>query len=88
VWVKDEGKGIKPENLQKVFQRFFQELWDENKPPGTGLGLSITRQLVEEHGGRIWAESPEGQGAHMYFYLPVTHDGNELAEVKNQVSAE
>jgi len=88
VWVKDEGKGINPENLQKVFQRFFQELWDENKPPGTGLGLSITRQLVEEHGGRIWAESPEGQGAHMYFYLPVTHDGNELAEVKNQVSAE
>lgn len=63
VWGKDEGKGIEKANADKIFERFFQELWDENKPPGTGLGLAITRQLVEEHGGDIWAESPEGEGA-------------------------
>lgn len=75
VWVKDEGKGINAENLKKIFQRFFQEMWDENKPPGTGLGLSITRQLVEEHGGEIWAESPPGEGAHFYFSLPFEQKG-------------
>ncbi|MCF7805820.1 MAG: response regulator [Candidatus Marinimicrobia bacterium] len=71
VWVKDEGKGIAKENVDKVFERFYQELWDENKPPGTGLGLAITRQLVEEHGGEIWAESPDDAGAHFYLKIPV-----------------
>ncbi len=88
VWVKDEGKGIKEENLDKIFQRFFQELWDENKPPGTGLGLSITRQLVEEHGGRIWAESPDGQGAHMYFYLPATRPSHDQTDAGKEVTLE
>ena len=82
VWVKDEGTGISKENLQKVFERFFQELWDENKPPGTGLGLAISQQLVEEHGGEIWVESPGDEGAHFYFSIPVraTFDAEDQEE--------
>lgn len=66
-WVRDNGPGIPPEYLDKIFQLFEQ--LDRTKE-GTGAGLAICRRIVEEHGGRIWAESQVGQGATFYFTLP------------------
>ncbi len=59
--VTDSGKGIAPEHLDQIFDRFFRER-NENEVTGTGIGLSITRQLVQLHGGQISASSPEEGG--------------------------
>ena len=71
--VSDTGKGIKQENLKRIFSRFFR-VEDEDaavqKQAGTGLGLAISKQIVEEHGGRIWAESEYGMGSTFSFCLP------------------
>jgi signal transduction histidine kinase len=69
VLISDTGKGIAPENLEKIFDVFYQE--DDHmtrKYGGLGLGLSIARELVNLHGGRIWAES-EGMGKGSTFYV-------------------
>jgi signal transduction histidine kinase len=68
VAVKDEGSGISPGNLNRLFQPF--ERFRENVS-GTGIGLTICKRLVEAHGGRIWAESESGVGSTFFFTLPV-----------------
>lgn len=66
--VSDQGQGILPENLERVFQRFYQE---KTRHLGAGIGLAICKAIVEDHGGRIWAESAgRGQGATIRFALP------------------
>jgi PAS domain S-box-containing protein len=60
--VKDHGKGIAPEDRDRVFERFERAVSSRNYS-GFGLGLWITRQLVDAHGGRIWVESEAGAGA-------------------------
>ncbi len=70
--VKDTGRGIKKENLRKVFEPFQQE--DDSiakQYGGTGLGLALSREIVRLHGGIIWAESSEGRGARFTFVLPL-----------------
>lgn len=72
--VQDSGIGIDPEDLPHVFDKFFQAHQQaEGARVGTGLGLAITKQLVELHGGRIWAESTPGQGSRFFFTLPRAH---------------
>jgi signal transduction histidine kinase len=68
LWVEDEGPGIKPEDLPRLFERFWRA---DNAPAGgTGLGLSIARWIVEQHNGSIGAENkPEG-GARFWAQLP------------------
>ncbi len=71
VSVADNGVGIAPEHLNRLFEKFFRvksPLGD--KVRGTGLGLPVCRTIVESHGGRIWAESELGKGTSMYFTLP------------------
>ena len=68
--VSDTGEGIPADDLERIFERFYKA--DRARSGGgTGLGLSISRHLVEAHGGRIWAESTEGQGSTFYFTIPV-----------------
>ena len=71
VSVVDHGLGIAPEDLSRLFQRYERIGSDGHKIGGTGLGLVITRQIVEMHGGRIWADSRPGAGSEFHFTIPV-----------------
>ncbi|MBW4497383.1 MAG: PAS domain S-box protein [Oscillatoria princeps RMCB-10] len=70
--VKDQGRGIPADKLESVFERFQQvDASDARDKGGTGLGLAICRTIVQQHGGRIWAESVLGEGSTFYLSLPV-----------------
>ena len=69
--VADRGAGIPAAFRERVFQRFAQaDGADSRRKGGTGLGLSICKSIVEEHGGRIWFDSVEGEGTTFYVALP------------------
>jgi PAS domain S-box-containing protein len=69
--IHDEGRGIPPDKLEAIFERFQQvDASDSRTMGGTGLGLAICRSIVVQHGGRIWATSPPHQGATFHFTLP------------------
>lgn len=67
--VSDNGVGIAPEYLEKVFQP-FQRLPEARRVPGTGMGLAIVRKIIEYHAGRVWVESTPGEGSTFFFTLP------------------
>ncbi len=69
--VADTGAGISPENLEKVFDRLYQENNAVSNRQGLGLGLAICKELADRHGGRIWAESTLGKGSQFSVLLPV-----------------
>jgi signal transduction histidine kinase len=69
--VADQGIGLAPEHLNRLFEKFFRaKSLLGHHVVGSGLGLPISRTIVEKHGGRIWAESQLGQGTTLYFTLP------------------
>jgi signal transduction histidine kinase/DNA-binding NarL/FixJ family response regulator len=69
--VRDRGRGIPASKLEAVFERFQQvDAGDARQKGGTGLGLAICREIVGQHGGRIWAESTVGQGSTFHVLLP------------------
>jgi two-component system, OmpR family, phosphate regulon sensor histidine kinase PhoR len=68
--VCDNGAGIPASELERIFERFYKAS-RARSGSGTGLGLSISRHLVEAHGGKIRAESKEGQGSTFYFTIPI-----------------
>jgi signal transduction histidine kinase len=61
IWVQDSGPGILPEDLPHIFERFYRGR--NATGPGSGLGLSIVSSLVQAHGGKVWAENEQDQGA-------------------------
>ncbi|WP_066506237.1 sensor histidine kinase [Abyssisolibacter fermentans] len=70
VEIKDNGKGISQENLSLIFDRFYRADKSRNTSVvGSGLGLAISKQIVEKHGGKIWAESKENIGTSIFFSL-------------------
>jgi signal transduction histidine kinase len=81
VSVADQGVGLTPEHLNRLFEKFFRAKSSFGRHVvGSGLGLPISRTIVESHGGRIWAESQMGEGTTLYFTLPLEGLSQELAE--------
>lgn len=74
--IEDQGKGIAADTLEGIFDRFQQgDASDTRALGGTGLGLALCRSIVEQHGGKIWAESTLGKGSRFLFTLPSPPDG-------------
>jgi two-component system OmpR family sensor kinase/two-component system sensor histidine kinase BaeS len=78
VSVSDSGPGIPADDLPYVFERFWRGDKSRTRSSGgTGLGLAIAKQLIEAHGGRIWAESAPGRGATFHFALSLQPSTND-----------
>ena len=79
--VEDQGRGIPPEKLEHIFDRFQQgDASDSRALGGTGLGLALCRSIVEQLGGRIWAESTLGKGSRFLFTLPAAERAPEQSK--------
>ncbi len=71
ICVQDDGPGIPPEALERVFERFYRvDKARSREQGGTGLGLAIVKHIVLSHGGKVWAKSEPGKGAALFFTLP------------------
>jgi signal transduction histidine kinase len=80
VSVRDQGPGIPEGELEKIFEKFVQSSATTTGAGGTGLGLAICRQIVKDHGGRIWARNaPEG-GALFQFWIQRTRSAGDTHE--------
>ena len=80
VAVEDDGEGIPPESVEKVFERFFRvDKARSRETGGTGLGLAIVKHIVHSHGGKVRLESRIGQGARFILSLPLAAESGEAA---------
>jgi len=74
VSVSDQGIGIPKDQLEQIFERFYQIDGSATRRfEGVGLGLAIAKQIVQAHGGKIWVESQLGERSVFYFTLPKAH---------------
>jgi len=73
--VHNEGTALSPVQLEQIFEPFYRTPDAEDSPiKGWGLGLAISKEIVERHGGQIWAESAEGKGITFFVKLPISQD--------------
>jgi PAS domain S-box-containing protein len=80
--VQDTGIGMSPDEMERVFERFFRTDRARSEAPGTGLGLEITRRIVELHGGKISLESEVNHGSTFRVFLPQKIDEGNLLELE------
>ena len=72
VWVQDNGPGIPPDSVERIFERFYRmDRARSRDQGGTGLGLAIVKHIVLAHRGKVWVESKQGDGAKFVFILPI-----------------
>jgi signal transduction histidine kinase len=83
--VADTGRGIEPDRLEVVFDRFYQEEGALRRSAGgTGLGLAICRQIITGLGGEIWAESAgKDQGTQFHFTVPIAPGADDVKKPKS-----
>ncbi|HTD76796.1 MAG TPA: ATP-binding protein [Chloroflexota bacterium] len=79
VWVKDTGKGIAADRLERIFEPFVSGQGSDSRKTGVGLGLAITRRLVALHGGTLGVESEPGRGSTFHVRLPLSTAEGESA---------
>jgi signal transduction histidine kinase len=72
-WVRDEGGGVRPEERDRIFERFYRGVAGHRLSEGAGLGLSIVKAIAEAHGGRVELESEPGVGSTFTIVVPVTY---------------
>jgi signal transduction histidine kinase len=78
VRVSDTGVGIPPEEIDRIFDKFYQSPHHQGQQErGTGLGLAIARHIVAAHGGRLWVESQLAKGSTFILLLPAPDDAHE-----------
>lgn len=80
ICVRDNGIGINPEDIDRVFL-IFQRLHRGEQYNGSGIGLALCKKIVERHGGKLWAESQPGVGSSFYFSLPVPESEGQLSPI-------
>jgi signal transduction histidine kinase len=86
IWVADQGIGMTPDTMQKIFTKFYRADNKETRQiGGTGLGLALVKDLVEAHHGRVWMESEPGWGSTFFFTIPRAEPETEK-ELSMQVS--
>lgn len=79
--VTDQGRGIPADKLDMIFEQFQQvDVSDSQKKGGTGLGLAICKNIVQQHGGKIWVDSRIGHGSTFYVSLPIRDQGSEIGD--------
>lgn len=84
VEIKDNGRGISKADLPHIFERMYRADASRNSATGgSGIGLAIVKKIIEDHGGRIWAESKEGAGTMMCFVLRKYIGGNNEQDINN-----
>lgn len=69
--VSDNGPGIAPEHLEKIFEKFYRVRNGKSAKKGSGLGLAIAKGIIEAHGGEVWVDSTQGEGSVFHFLLNV-----------------
>jgi len=72
VSIEDQGIGMTPDQIEKMFDKFYRADASNTSIPGTGLGMSIVAYLVETHGGEVWVSSTHGKGTTVRFTIPIT----------------
>jgi len=76
MWVADNGEGINPDDLPRIFEPFYRgDSSRSRRRGGTGLGLALVQALVKAHGGHIAVKSQVGRGTRFTVTLPITHEG-------------
>jgi signal transduction histidine kinase len=70
--VEDQGIGMPPDQVEKVFEKFYRTETSDSAPEGTGLGMTIVKYIIKAHGGKVWVESELGKGTTVRCTIPKT----------------
>ena len=83
--IQDKGIGMTPEQLKKVYERFYRADTSNTGIAGTGLGLSIAKAIVEAHEGEMWIESTPGMGTRVSFSVPMQNSAGSVKEADETI---